>query len=47
MAFPFKPSEALTDDQLKRGLNALTFQTIAASGADGLASAPDGWSGAR
>jgi hypothetical protein len=34
MAFPFKPSEALTDDQLKRGLNALTFQTIAASGAN-------------
>ena len=34
----FKPSETLTDDARQRGLKTLTFQTIAASGADGLAS---------
>ena len=33
-----KPSETLTDEARQRGLKTLTFQTIAASGADGLAS---------
>ena len=34
----FRPHEALTDRQQQAGLRALKFQTIAASGADGLAS---------
>lgn len=40
MVFPamLKPSATLTDEGRQRGLKALTFQTIAASGADGLAS---------
>ena len=40
MVFPtiLKPSETLTDEARQRGLKTLTFQTIAASGADGLAS---------
>ena len=34
----FKPHEALTDHQREFGLKVLKFQTIAGSGADGLAS---------